>query len=143
MDIALLFSSVHNGTTPPIFNQLDYKLELDDKDKIASLVSQFPTLIKDDTDFKLITRVLHHLQTLEQYQKWIEHPIYLNEFKDKYDNKYIQARTSIKGADGNTKWISAYIGSLNDYPKGIKDSKAYEKAKPLIRKKLKKYFNLF
>ena len=142
MDIALLFSSVHNGTTPPIFNQLDYKLELDDKDKIASLVSQFPSLIKDGKDFKLITRVLHHLLTLEQYQKWIEHPIYLNEFKDKYENKYIQARTSIKDADGNTKWISAYIGSLNDYPKGIKDPKAFEKAKPLIRKKLKKYFNL-
>ena len=142
MDMTLFFLSMYNGTIPPIFNQLDYKFEGEEKEKITSLVNQFPTLIQNDRDFKRMTQVLMCLQTLNEYKRWIEHPIYLNEFKDKYDNKYIQARTSIKGEDGKTKWISAYIGSLNDYPKGISDPTAYEKAKPLIRSKLRKYFKL-
>ncbi len=140
--MTLLFLSMYKGTIPPIFNQLDYKLEFEDKEKISGLVNQFPTLIQNDKDFKRMTQVLICLQTLDEYKRWIEHPIYLNEFKDKYGNKYIQARTSIKDEDGKTKWISAYIGSLTDYPQGINDPKAYDKAKPLIRSKLKKYFKL-
>lgn len=142
MDSISLFASVHTGTIPPVFNQLDYKLEFEDRERIASLVSVFPTLIKSPEDLKLIMQVLNNLQTLEQYQKWIEHPIYLNEFNDKYGNVYIQARTSIKGPDGKTKWVSTYVGSLNDYPKGTTDPEALEKVKPLIRQKLKKYFGL-
>jgi len=142
MDSIDLFSSVHTGTMPAIFNQLDYKLEFEDKDRIEALVSVFPTLIKSKEDLHLVFEVLSNLHTLEQYQRWIDHPIYLNEFNDKYGNVYIQARTSIKGTDGKTKWVSAYIGSLNDYPKGTSDPLALEKAKPLIRQRLKKYFGL-
>ena len=143
MDISTLLQSVHTGTLPPIFKGLDYKLENEDRERIESIIQEFPKLVSiEDGTLQLVISVLDRLQALERHIKWMKHPIYLNEFKDKYDNKYIQARTSLKGADGKTKWISAYIGSINEYPNGVNDVRAMDKAKPLIRKKLKKYFEI-
>lgn len=140
-DISTLFMSVHDGTIPSVFSNLDYKLEQDEKNQIESLLSLIKKIVSQ-SDVAKITAVLANLTTLEQYIKWMEHPVYLNEFKDKNGNRYIQGRTSIKGTDGKTKWISAYIGSLNEYPKGVTDPNALRKAKPLIRKKLKPYYGL-
>ena len=142
MDITNLLTKVYTGTLPPVFKNLDIKAEINDLQTVENLISEFPKLMDNDKNFKLVFRVLSYLEKLDSYLKWMEHPIYLNEFKDKYGNIYIQGRTSIKGQDGKTKWISAYIGGINDYPKGIKDSDALNKAKPLIRKKLKKYYDI-
>lgn len=140
-DLSTLFLSVHDGTLPPVFNALDYKVEQDEKLQIEGLLSLMKKIVMP-SDVSKITAVLANLILLEKYIKWIEHPIYLNEFKDKNGNRYIQGRTSIKGSDGKTKWISAYVGSVNEYPKGVNDPEALRKARPIIRKKLKKYFEI-
>jgi hypothetical protein len=133
--------SVHNGTQPPIFNNLDYKLEQEEKIQIEGILSLINKIV-EPSDVSKITAVLANLMVLEKYMKWMEHPIYLNEFKNKNGNRYIQGRTSVKEKDGKTKWISAYVGRISEYPKGVNDSNAFSKAKPLIRKKLKKYYDL-
>jgi hypothetical protein len=133
--------SVHTGTLPPVFNNLDYKIEQEDKIQIEGILSKINKLVQP-SDVSKITAVLDNLTILEKYIKWMEHHIYLNEFKDKYGNKYLQGRTSIKDSDGKTQWISAYVGAINDYPKGVEDPEALKKAKPLIRAKLKKYYGI-
>jgi hypothetical protein len=137
-----LLIRVHGGSVPSIFKELDFKSERNEYDTVADLVADFPKLISGDDEFRLVIKVLNKLTKLENYLKWIEHPIYINDFKDKYGNTYLQARTSIKDHLGKTKWVSAYIGTLKDYPKGINDIEASKKGKTLIRKKLKKYFDL-
>jgi len=83
------------------------------------------------------------LNKLVTYQNFLKHPIHINEFKDKYGNKFIQARTSLM--DKQTKKlknISAYVGSYTDYPKGIHSPEAILKGKMLVRKKLEAFFQL-
>jgi hypothetical protein len=137
-----LLIKVYLGASPSIVKELDIKTETAEIDSIEELIGEFPKLIKDDKSFKLAVRLLTRLEKLQAYLSWLEHPIYLNEFKDKYGNVYLQGRTSIKDDDGKTKWISAYVGALSDYPKGVNDPNALRKAKPLIRKKLKKFYGL-
>jgi hypothetical protein len=142
MDSITLLTMVRTGSVPAIFKQLDYKSENSELTAVEELVSQFPKLIKSKDEFMLVVRVLASLSSLEKYIQWAEYPIHINEFKDKYGNRYLQARTSIKGENGKTKWISAYVGSVSDFPKGTQDPAAFDKARPLIRKKLKKFFGL-
>ncbi len=142
MQIIDLLTRVHGGTIPSIFKELNSKLEFDDYNAVANLVADFPKLMGKDEELGLVTRVLSRLVKLENYLNWIEYPIHINEFKDKYGNTYLQARTSIKDEFGKTKWVNSYIGALKDFPKGINDSEALKKGKTLIRKKLKKYFDL-
>ena len=137
-----LLTRVHGGSLPSIFKELDFKSESNEYDAITDLVADFPKLIGEDDKFRLVIKVLSKLTKLENYLKWIEHPIHINEFKDKYGNTYLQARTSIKDQVGKTKWVNAYIGTLKDFPNGINDTEASIKGKILIRKKLKKYFDL-
>jgi hypothetical protein len=140
-DLSTLFLTVYSGSLPLVFNELDDKAEQEERLNVESLLLFIKKII-EKTDVAKITAVLSNLESLENYINWIEHPIYLNEFKDKKGNRYLQGRTSIKGMDGKTKWISAYVGSLNEYPKGVTDPEAFRKAKPIIRKKLKKYYGL-
>ena len=75
--------------------------------------------------------------------RFLKHPVHINEFKDKYGNKFIQARTSLM--DKSTKKlknISAYVGSYTDYPKGIQSPEAILKGRMLARKKLEAFFQL-
>jgi hypothetical protein len=84
----------------------------------------------------IITRV-------EEYMRFLKHPVHINEYKDKYGNKFIQARTSLM--DKKTKKlknISAYVGSYTDYPKGIHSPEAILKGRMLARKKLEAFFQL-
>lgn len=140
-ELSKLFLTVYSGSLPSVFNALDDKTEQEERLNVERLLFLIKKII-EKTDVAKITAVLSNLESLESYINWIEHPIYLNEFRDKKGNRYLQGRTSIKGMDGKTKWVSAYVGSLNEYPKGINDPEAFRKAKPLIRKKLKKYFGL-
>lgn len=133
---------VQSGGLPPMFKELNYKSELEDLNTIETKISDIANLMKPKGADKLVYPLIAHLETLERYIKWMNHPVYLNEYKDKYGNKYLQARTSIKDENGKTNWINAYIGTISDYPDGVNDLAALDKAKPLIRKKLKKYFGI-
>lgn len=133
---------VQSGGLPPMFKELNYKSELEDLNTIETKISEIANLMKPKRADKLVYPLIAHLETLERYIKWMNHPVYLNEYKDKYGNKYLQARTSIKDENGKTNWINAYIGTISDYPDGVNDLAALDKAKPLIRKKLKKYFGI-
>jgi|LauGreDrversion4_2_1035121.scaffolds.fasta_scaffold1048192_1 hypothetical protein len=142
IEATVILQQLHYGFTPSFIDKLDTQMEGSDKENIQSICSGLSELICKKDKLLLAIRALSLLESIEKYQKWVEHPIYLNEFKDKKGNTYLQARTSLKDERGKTKWVNAYIGSLKEYPKGVNDPNAMEKAKPLIRSKLKKYFGL-
>ena len=142
MNIFDLFSQAQAGGIPPIFNELDIKTEFEDLEAIQQLVSKFPKLSGQPQEWERTVRIVHAISSLEHYLRWMEHPIHINEFKDKYGHVYLQSRTSVKDESGKTKWISAYVGSLKEYPKGVEDPQALKKGKSLIRKKIKKYFGI-
>jgi hypothetical protein len=54
----------------------------------------------------------------------------------------LHARTSLKDAFGRTKWISAYLGSVQNFEKGENDPIALKKGKELIREKLRTFYKL-
>jgi hypothetical protein len=98
---------------------------------------------KDKYEFNLVVKSNHIITILEEYMRFLKHPVHINEFKDKYGNKFIQARTSLM--DKSTKKlknISAYVGSYTDYPKGIQSPEAILKGRMLARKKLEAFFQL-
>lgn len=78
-----LLTRVHGGSVPSIFKELDFKSERSEYNAVADLVADFPRLIGGDDEFRLVIKVLSKLAKLESYLKWIEHPIHINEFKDK------------------------------------------------------------
>jgi hypothetical protein len=142
IEATVILQHLHHGITPSFIDKLDTQMEGSEKEKIQLVCSGLSELISKNDKLLLAIRALSFLESIDRYQKWVEHPIYLNEFKDKKGNTYLQARTSLKDERGKTKWVNAYIGSLKEYPKGVNDPNAMEKAKPLIRSKLKKYFGL-
>jgi hypothetical protein len=94
-------------------------------------------------EFSIVNKTAHILFKIEEYKRFLNHPVHINEFKDKYGNKFIQARTSLM--DKSTKKlknISAYVGSYTDYPKGIHSPEAILKGRMLARKKLEAFFQL-
>jgi hypothetical protein len=98
---------------------------------------------KDKYALNLVIKSNHIITILEEYMRFLKHPVHINEFKDKYGNKFIQARTSLM--DKSTKKlknISAYVGSYTDYPKGIQSPEAILKGRMLARKKLEAFFQL-
>jgi hypothetical protein len=129
------------GSIPTPLKKLNNKLEHEDIESIEEIISNLSSIVKPSEVNNLI-KVLSLLKKLEDYIKWAEHPVHVNEFKNKYGSTYLQARTSIKDEKGKTKWVSAYLGSLSEFPKGVNDPKAIEMAKPLIRKKLKKIYEI-
>jgi len=103
-----------------------------------------PSIVyKDKYEFNLVVKSNHIITILQEYMRFLKHPVHINEFKDKYGNKFIQARTSLM--DKSTKKlknISAYVGSYTDYPKGIQSPEAILKGRMLARKKLEAFFQL-
>jgi hypothetical protein len=53
----------------------------------------------------------------------------------------LQARSSYN-SDGKLKQVNEYVGSLNDFPEGVKSLDAMKKGKILIRKKLESVYNI-
>ena len=142
MDYITTLMEVYTGHLPDFVDKMDSKLETTEKEQVETIFSEFSKLAKSGKNVHIIAKAVVFFESLENFQKWVEHPIYINEFKDKKGNKYLQGRTSIKNVKGKTTWVSAYIGSMKEYPKGVNDPNAMEKAKPLIRMKLKKYFGI-
>lgn len=93
------------------------------------------------TDSIVIYHSLQRLSKLENYEKFLNHPIHINEFKDKYGNVFLQARASYN-MEGKIKYLNAYVGALGDYTKGNKDKAAIRKGKTLLRAKLKDIYKI-
>ena len=138
---------VHNMSEEGEFKDIlsDDSVEPEYKDKIRKTLKQ----VRDLKDYEsnggdnlgLIITANNLLNKLKRIKKFLNHPINLNIYKDKYDNKYLQARSSYT-SDGKLKQVNAYVGSLNDFPEGTKSLDAMKKGKILIRKKLEPIYNI-
>lgn len=142
MDYALLLMRLHSNSLINDFNGLDPVQEKEQIEDINNHLNELSKMVEQNKDFIQATILVNHLTYLDRYTKLLDYPIYINQFKDKNNNIFLQARTTIKDDLGKTKWVNAYVGTLKDYPKGINDSEAIKKGQILIRKKLKGYFGL-
>ena len=97
---------------------------------------------KDFDYYRSLSDVFFKVSKLVTYSKILNQKVYLSSYSDKYGNSFLQARTSLKDAFGKTKWISAYLGSIQNFDKGDKDPIALEKGKELIREKLRAFYKL-
>jgi len=140
MEIKEIFDLYNQGKMPPILNQKG--LDETDLNKIKTLFNSIKRRITTKEDKQLISNILDNLQQLKQITEYLEHPIYMNEFKDKYGNAYLQARTYVLNEDGKKKWKNSYIGTLKEFPEGIEDKKAIEKGRLLLREKLKSHYKI-
>ena len=118
------------------------------KDKIKHILNRIRELVYSSGDDDGISNVEKSYETinlvnrLNRMKKFLNYPVHINEFKDKYGNIYLQARTSIKDEDGKTKWVNSYVGALKDFPDGINSLDALIKGKALLRKKFESLFNI-
>jgi hypothetical protein len=96
---------------------------------------------KSDKDYIKMYATAERLNKLETYKNFLKHPIHINEYKDKYGNRFLQARASYN-ADGKIKYTNAYVGTFADFPKGNQDQLAISKGKNLVRAKLKGIYKL-
>jgi regulator of RNase E activity RraB len=97
---------------------------------------------KEYDSYRAIYRLSCQVEKLIDYSKILNQKVYLSSYSDKYGNSFLQARTSLKDAFGKTKWISAYLGSIQNFDKGDKDPIALKKGKELIREKLRAFYKL-
>jgi hypothetical protein len=135
-----LYSMIESGIPKSISEGLDEELDRIHLDKIRAICDRFRDLFSDKKlreKRQEFVDFLEQIDTLLSYEKIISKGLYINEYKDKYGNKYLQARTSIK-VKGKTKWVAAYLGSKEQYPKGINDPIALKNGKHLILEKLLK-----
>jgi hypothetical protein len=142
MEFFTLLTQLHIGSEPNYFNGLDPIQENEQIEDIKTHLNELSKMVEHKQDLKQAITLVNHLLYLENYTKLLAQPIYINQFKDKNNNLFLQARTTIKDDFGKTKWVNAYVGTLKDYPKGINDIEAIKKGQILIRKKLKGYFGL-
>ena len=115
------------------------------KEKIRKVLKQVRDLEHYESEggdnLGLIITANNLFNKLKRIRKFLNHPIHVNIYKDKYGNKYLQARSSYT-SDGKLKQVNAYVGSLNDFPEGTKSLDAMKKGKILIRKKLEPIYNI-
>ena len=97
---------------------------------------------KEYDSFRAIHRLSCQVEKLIDYSKILNQKVYLSSYSDKYGNSFLQARTSLKDAFGKTKWISTYLGSIQNFDKGDKDLIALKKGRELIREKLRAFYKL-
>jgi len=140
MDLKEILDLYNQGKLPPILTQEG--LDETDKIKIKTLYNLIKRRLNTKQDKQLVSEILDTLQQLKQLTEYLEHPIYMNEFKDKYGNSYLQARTYITDEQGKKKWKNSYIGTIKEFPYGIEDKKAIEKGRSLLREKLKSHYNI-
>lgn len=130
------------GSTLTDFNGLDPVQEKEQLEDINTHLLELSKLVEKKDDFSRALNLVHHLTYLENYTKLLAQPIRINQFKDKNNNIFLQARTTIKDKSGKTKWVNAYVGTLKDYPKGVNDEEAVKKGQILIRQKIKGHFGI-
>ena len=142
MDYSTFLMILHAGSVPADFNGLDPIQEQEQLEDINNRLMDLSKLVEKKEDFKHAVSLVNHLTYLENYTKLLAQPIRINKFKDKNNNIFLQARTTIKDNLGKTKWVNAYVGTLKDYPKGVNDTEAIKKGQILIRQKIKGHFGL-
>ena len=142
MDYATFLMILHAGSVPSDFNSLDPIQEEEQLQDINTRLMDLSKLVEKKEDFKHAVSLVNHLTYLENYTKLLAQPIRINQFKDKNNNIFLQARTTIKDTLGKTKWVNAYGGTLRDYPKGVNDVDAIKKGQILIRQKIKGHFGI-
>lgn len=136
-----------SGSVPSYLGVEEYRYtkEYEEMEKIsqeAHLLLSDKATEKKYSSFMLNFRINLLIEKLVDYSKILKQKVYLSSYSDKYGNSFIQARTSLKDAFGKTKWISAYLGSIQNFDKGDKDPIALKKGKELIREKLKAFYKL-
>jgi hypothetical protein len=142
MDYITLLMQLNIGSKPENFDILDPIQEKDQIDDINQQLTELSKLVEKKEICRLAIKIITHLENIDNYNKLITQPIHINEFKDKNNNKFLQARTTFKNQVGKTKWVNAYVGTFKQYPKGVNDPEAIKKGQILIRQKIKGHFGI-
>jgi len=142
MDYITLLMQLNIGSKPNNFDILDPTQEKDQIDDINQQLTELSKLVEKNEICRLAIKIITHLENIDNYNKLLSQPIHINEFKDKNNNKFLQARTTFKNQVGKTKWVNAYVGTFKQYPKGVNDPEAIKKGKILIRQKIKSHFGI-
>jgi len=142
MDYKTLLMQLNIGSKPNNFDILDPIQEKDQIDDINQQLNELSKLVEKNEICRLAIKIITHLENIDNYNKLLTQPIHINEFKDKNNNKFLQARTTFKNQVGKTKWVNAYVGTFKQYSKGVNDPEAIKKGKILIRQKIKSHFGI-
>jgi len=142
MEHETLLMQLHIGNKPHNFDGLDPLQEIKLIEDVDAQLTELANLVESKENIQQAIRLITRLHTLDNYYKLLSHPVHINEFKDKNNNIFLQARTTIKDNLGRTKWVNAYVGTLKDYPKGVNDAEAIKKGQILIRQKIKGHFGI-
>jgi len=152
----LIFDLATSGSIPISLcvEEHRYTKEYEEMEKISMELHDFLKKKKEDEkehekkeekeydSYRAIYRLSCQVEKLIDYSKILNQKVYLSTYKDKYGNTFLHARTSLKDAFGKTKWISAYLGSIQNFEKGEKDPIALKEGKELIREKLRTFYKL-
>lgn len=144
----ILYDLMNDKSVPGYFvvSQYTHTKEYKEMEKISEEMHWAivgPKKFEKNFDYyKSLNEVFLKIDKLRTYAKILHQKVYLNTYKDKYGNSFLHARTSLKDNAGKTKWISAYLGSLQNFEKGKKDPIALEKGKELLREKLRTFYKL-
>ena len=118
-----------------------YTKEYEEMEKISKELHDFLKekwkAEKDYDSYKAIYPLFAQLEKLMDYSIILNQKIYVNSFSDKYGNTFLQARSYLKNSEGKGKWITAYLGSTQNFQNGDQDIKALTKARELIWEKMK------
>jgi hypothetical protein len=142
MDYKTLLMQLNIGSKPNNFDILDPIQEKDQIDDINQQLTELSKLVEKNEICRLAIKIITHLENIDNYNKLLSQPIHINEFNDKNNNKFLQARTTFKNQVCKTKWVNAYLGTLKQYPKGVNDPEAIKKGQILIRQKIKGNFGI-
>jgi len=142
MDYKTLLMQLNIGSKPNNFDILDPIQEKDQIDYINQQLTELSKLVEKNEICRLAIKIITHLENIDNYNKFLSQPIHINEFRDKNNNKFLQARTTFKNQVGKTKWVNAYVGTFKQYPKGVNDLEAIKKGQILIRQKIKGHFGI-
>ena len=142
MEHETLLMQLHIGNKPHNFNGLDSLQEIKLIEDIDAQLTELAKLVESKENIQNAIRLITRLRTLDNYYNLLSHTVHINEFKYKYNNVFLHARTTIKDKLGKTKWVTAYVGTLKDYPTGVNDVEAIKKGQILIRQKIKGHFGI-
>ena len=142
MEHETLLMQLHIGNKPHNFDGLDPLQEIKLIEDIDAQLTELAKLVESKENIQNAIRLITRLHTLDNYYNLLSHTVHINEFKDKNNNKFLQARTTFKNQMGKTKWVNAYVGTFKQYPKGVNDPEAIKKGQILIRQKIKGHFGI-
>lgn len=118
---------------------------------INNILLELQQLAKGTFDFKkqkkkdcvTIYYYVERLKKLENFDRLLNHPVKINEFKKSTDTSFIQARANIKDQENDlTKRFCLYVGNSKEFPKGSLSIEAYQKGRNLIRRSLEPFYKI-